>query len=346
MNLSANNIQQHLQRGLKPIYVVAGDEPLQKMETLDAIRAQARKQGYNQREVFDVDRQFKWDELLASANSLSLFAELRILELRMPTGAPGKDGGAVLAEYAENLPDDAILIVQSGKIDKRSKNSKWYKALDAQGVMIDVWPVKATEIMGWIRNRLAQRGVQAEPEAVKMIAQRVEGNMLAAAQEIEKLLLLVGQNTQTLTAQQVVDAVANSARFTVFDLIDSALRGEVAVARCMRILSGLKAEGVLPVMLLSPIVTELRSLTDMAEQIANGAHPSQVVNRVWANRKSLIANALERLTVKDLHHLLAQAGELDQINKGAKRGDAWLALQQLILGLSGVYLMPDLDDLI
>lgn len=341
MNLSANNIQQHLQRGLKPIYVVAGDEPLQKMETLDAIRAQARKQGYNQREVFDVDRQFKWDELLASANSLSLFAELRILELRMPTGAPGKDGGAVLAVYAENLPDDAILIVQSGKIDKRSKNSKWYKSLDAQGVMIDVWPVKATEIMGWIRNRLAQRGVQAEPEAVKMIAQRVEGNMLAAAQEIEKLLLLVGQNTQTLTAQQVVDAVANSARFTVFDLIDSALRGEVAVARCMRILSGLKAEGVLPVMLLSPIVTELRSLTDMAEQIANGAHPSQVLNRVWANRKNLIAKALERLTAKDVHELLAQAAELDQINKGAKRGDAWLVLQQLILGLSGVNLMTD-----
>lgn len=334
MRLSAAQIYKHLQGGLKPIYLVAGDEPLQMMETVDAIRARARELGYNQREVFDVARGFDWNSLLESSNMMSLFAEQRILELRMPSGAPGKDGGAALRAYAERPADDAVLIIQSGKIDNRSKNSAWFKALESQGVTIDVWPIKATEILGWIRERLAKKGLQADQDAVRLIAQRVEGNMLAAAQEIEKLLLVV--EAGQLTAEQVQEAVANSARYNVYELIDSALRGAMAAPRCIRILNGLKGEGVQPVQILSPIVTELRSLTGMAEQVADGANANRVLANVWNNRKNLVGKALQRVTASQCHDMLKHAAMIDRINKGVERGrDPWLELQQLILNLSG-----------
>lgn len=338
MKLSAAQIDKHLLGNLKPIYLVAGDEPLQMMETVDAIRARARELGFNQREVFDVAKGFDWNSLLESSNMMSLFAEQRILELRMPTGAPGKEGGAALKAYAERPADDAVLIIQSGKIDKRSKNSAWYKALDAAGVVMDVWPVKATEIMGWIRQRLASRGLQADDGAVRLIAQRVEGNMLAAAQEIEKLLLVVEQGQ--LTEEQAKDAVANSARYSVYDLIDSALMGERAAPRCVRILNGLRGEGVQPVQVLAPLVTELRSLTAMAEQVAEGASPARVLSNVWSNRKNLVGKALQRLSASQCQAMLRHAAEIDRINKGVERGrDPWLELQQLVLQLSGQRLL-------
>ena len=334
MRLSAAQIDKHLQGGLKPIYLVAGDEPLQLMETIDAIRARARKMGFNQREVFDVARGFDWNSLLESSNMMSLFAEQRILELRMPSGSPGKDGGAALRAYAERPADDAVLIIQSGKIDKRSKNSAWFKALESQGVTIDVWPVKATEIIGWIRDRLAKKGLQADQGAVRLIAQRVEGNMLAAAQEIEKLLLVVEQGE--LSEEQVQEAVANSARYNVYDLIDSALMGSKAAPRCIRILNGLKGEGVQPVQILSPLVTELRTLTAMAEQIAEGANAQRVLANVWSNRKNLVGKTLQRINAKQCHAMLRHAAEIDRVNKGVERGrDPWLELQQLVLNLSG-----------
>ncbi len=334
MRLGIAQIDKHLQGALKPLYLVAGDEPLQMMETVDAIRARARALGFSQREVFDVERGFDWNRLLESSNMLSLFAEQRILELRIPSGAPGKAGGEALKTYAERPADDAVLIIQSGKIDKRSKNSAWYKALDAAGVVMDVWPVKASEIMGWIRERLAKQGIQAEPEAVRLIAQRVEGNMLAAAQEIEKLLLLVGEDE--LSAAQVQEAVANSARYSVYDLIDAALLGSRAAPRCVRILNGLKGEGVQPVQVLAPLVTELRSLTTMAEQVAAGSSPGSALSQVWSSRKQLVGSALRRLSASECQAMLCHAAEIDRINKGVSRDrDPWRELQQLVLALSG-----------
>lgn len=334
MKLSAAQIGKHLQGGLQSIYLVAGDEPLQMMETVDAIRARARELGFSQREVFEVERGFDWGSLLESSNMMSLFAEQRILELRMPSGTPGKEGGAVLKTYCERPADDAVLIIQSGKIDRRSKNSAWFKAIESAGVVIEVWPVKATEIMGWIRNRLVARGLQADQEAVRLIAQRVEGNMLAAAQEIEKLLLQVEQGA--VTAEQVREAVANSARYNVYELIDSALRGPDAAARCVRILNGLKSEGVQPVQVLAPLVGEIRSLAGMADQVARGARIPQVIAAVWQNRKNLVGKALSRLQVEDCSRMLRHAAEIDRINKGVERGrDPWLELQHLVLQLAG-----------
>lgn len=329
MKISAAQIQTHLSKGLKTIYCISGDEPLQMMEAVDAIRAHARQQGFTQREVFDVERGFDWNSLLASSNTLSLFAEQRILELRLPSGSPGKDGGEALREYAARPAEDAVLIIQAGKIDKRSKNSAWYKALDAAGVMIEIWPIKATEIIPWIRTRLANKGLQADNDAVRLIAQRVEGNLLAAAQEVEKLLLLQGEGT--LSLEQAQQAVANHARYSVYELIDSALRGEMAVPRCLRMLRGLKAEGTHAVQVLSPIVTELRSLNRMCEQAEQGVLHGQIMSSVWANRKSLVAQALQRLSSQQCQRLLAQAAQVDAINKGVARGDAWLALEQLLI---------------
>ncbi|EDY86054.1 DNA polymerase III, delta subunit [gamma proteobacterium HTCC5015] len=331
--IGAQNIQQHLARGLQPVYLVAGDEPLQSMETVDAIRAAARQAGHSLREVFEVDRQFDWSRLLESGNSMSLFAEQRILEVRLPSGAPGKEGGKAIVEYCQRPADDAILLIQSGKIDKRSKNSAWFKAL-MQFVVVEVWPIKPAEIVRWIGERMASRGLQADRDAVRLVAQRVEGNMLAAAQEIEKLLLLLGPGA--VTAEQVREAVANSARYNPFDLIDSALMGEKAAPRCVRMLQGLKGEGVQPPQVLAPLVNELRNLHAMALQVEAGRPPAAVMGKVWNQRKNLVGSALGRLSSSLLSDLLRHAAHIDRINKGAAHGyDAWLELQTLFLTLAG-----------
>lgn len=331
--IGAQNIQQHLARGLQPVYLVAGDEPLQSMETVDAIRAAAREAGHSLREVFDVDRSFDWSSLLASGNSMSLFAEQRILELRIPNGAPGKEGGKAIVEYCQRPADDAILLIQSGKIDKRSKNSAWFKALLPFAV-VEVWPIKPNEIMPWITQRMSSRGLQADGDAVRLVAQRVEGNMLAAAQEIEKLLLLLGPGA--VGVEQVREAVASSARYNPFDLIDSALMGPKAAPRCVRMLQGLKSEGVQPPQVLAPLVNELRSLHGMSLQVAAGRPPAAVMSKVWAQRKNLVGNALTRLSPTTLSELLRHAALIDRINKGAAHGyDAWLELQTLFLILAG-----------
>ena len=244
-----------------------------------------------------------------------------------------------LKAYCDRPAEDAVLIIQSGKIDKRSKHSAWFKAIAQMGVIIEVWPVKVTQIIPWIRQRLTQKGLNADQDVVRIIAQRVEGNLLAAAQEIEKLLLLFG--TGDVSVGQVQEAVASSARYGVYDLIDSALMGPKAAARCVRILSSLKAEGVQPAQVLAPLVGELRGLAGMGEQMARGASMQHVLARVWTGKKSLVASALSRLQAQECNMMLKHAAEIDAINKGVARNrDPWIELQHLVLQLAGRPLSP------
>lgn len=329
MKLRPDQLERHLGGDLAAIYFVCGDEPLQVMESVDRIRAEARKRDYSEREIMDVDAQFDWNLLLDAGNSLSLFAEKRILELRMPGGKPGKSGSQVLQQYAERPADEAILIVSSGKIESSAKNTKWFKTLDQQGVIIQCWPVSTDQLPGWINQRLQSRGMLADTEAVQLLADRVEGNLLAASQEIDKLFLLFGAGK--LSFEQMASAVANSARYNIYDLVDSALSGDVA--RTSRIISGLKSEGVEPVLMLWALSRELRQLAKIAEaRVSVDAAMAQF--RVWDNRKPLLRKALSRHRAPRWKLFLRRCARIDKVIKGVEDGRAWDELLMLSMQIA------------
>lgn len=334
MKLYPDKLEPALKKDLLPIYFFSGDEPLQLGEAADAVRRHAREQGFTEREVMHAEKGFDWNELLASSNAMSLFAEKRIIDLRLPSGKPGKDGGAALAEYAERPPEDTILLISSGKVDKRSQSAKWYKALDKVGATLQVWPVEAPDMPRWLDQRLRSRGLQAERDAVRMIAERVEGNLLAAAQEVDKLVLLNGAGA--LSAEQVEEAVADSARFDVFGLVDAALMGDAP--RLTRMLDGLRGEGVEPILVLWALTRELRSLADMAAQIESGKGIDGVLSRVWGKRKGPVKAGLQRHNKARWQQMLRRTARLDRVIKGAAPGNAWDELLQLGLLMAGVQL--------
>jgi DNA polymerase III subunit delta len=331
MKVRPDQLKQHLQKGLQSIYFVSGDEPLQVIEAVDTIRSTARANGFTEREVMDVDSHFDWSMLLDAGNSMSLFAEQRILELRMPTGKPGKAGSQALLEYAQRPAEDAVLIISSGKIEGSAKNTKWFKTLDQVGVVIQSWPISPHELPRWIDQRMRVKGLTTTRDAVALLAERVEGNLLAASQEIDKLYLLFGQSEITL--EQVTSAVADSARYSIYDLVDSALGGDLI--RTTRIVGGLKSEGVEPVLALWAMTREVRILTSIAE--ANmSADAAMTKARVWDNRKALVKKALSRHSATRWKAFLKRCGKIDKVIKGIEPGRAWdelLALtSQIALG--------------
>jgi DNA polymerase III subunit delta len=334
MKLYPDKLEAALKKNLLPIYFFSGDEPLQLGEAADAVRRAAREQGFTEREVMHAEKGFDWNELLMASNAMSLFAEKRVIDLRLPSGKPGKDGGAALAEYAARPPEDTIFLVSSGKVDKRSQSAKWYTALDKVGATLQVWPVETNEMPRWLDQRLRSRGLQADKDAVRLIAERVEGNLLAAAQEVDKLVLLNGAGT--LSAEQAEAAVSDSARFDVFGLVDAALLGDAP--RSTRMLDGLRGEGVEPILVLWSLTRELRSLADMAAQIESGKGVDGVLARVWGKRKGPVKAALQRHNRARWQQMLRRAARLDRVIKGAAPGNAWDELLQLTLLMAGVQL--------
>lgn len=318
MKVRPDQIQQHLNKGLQPIYFVYGDEPLQVMETADAIRAKARELGYSEREVMDVDNKFDWSQLQDVGNSLSLFAEQRILELRMPTGKPGKPGSQALLDYAQRPADDAVLIITSGKLEGSAKNTKWHKTLDQVGIIVQCWPVAVHELPRWIEQRMQGLGMQASRDAVALLVERVEGNLLAAAQEIDKLYLLYGP--VRLELEQLTAAVTDSARYSIYDLVDCALSGDLA--RTSRIIGGLKNEGVEPVLALWALSREVRLLTSLAES-GMSQDAAMAKARVWDSRKALLRKALSRHTTVRWRNFLKRCARIDKVIKGVEPGRPW-----------------------
>ena len=271
--------------------------------------------------------------MLQARDTLSLFAERRLVELRLPGGKPGEAGAKVLREYAANPPDGDVLLVISGKIDKDAQRSKWYTALDQAGVTVQVWPLSTAQLPAWIERRMHARKMRPSAEAVALLAERVEGNLLACAQEIEKLLLLHGSGT--VDAEAVSAAVSDSARYSVYDLVDRALAGDATAVT--RVLRGLQGEGEEPIVVLWALSREIRALAAMAEALQRGTGLEQVLvaNKVWENRKSLVRAALKRNPPRTLRRLLQQAGRADRVIKGVAAGNKWDELQRLALGLAG-----------
>ncbi|HEY9198147.1 MAG TPA: DNA polymerase III subunit delta [Gammaproteobacteria bacterium] len=333
MQLKPEQLAQHLKKGLAPIYFIYGDELLLVQEAADAIRAAARAHGYSEREVFTVDREFDWYQLTESSNNLSLFAERRILEVRMPTGKPGDAGGKALRAYSERPPEDTLLLIVSGKLDAQQRKSKWVTDLEAAGVGVPVWPVETRQLPQWIRARMQGLGLQPTPEAAELLAERIEGNLLAGAQEIDKLRLLLGQGP--VDAAAVTAAVTDSARFDVYGLVDTALAGEAD--RSLRMLTGLRGEGVEPVLVVWALARELRSLAGMAWEIGRGESAGAVMarHRVWAKRQPVVGKALTRQSQDGWWELLAACARLDRVIKGLAPGNPWDELVHLCLRLAG-----------
>jgi len=340
MQIAPQHLASQLQRGLKSLYTVHGDEPLLLQEAQDAIRAAARAQGYSERTVHTVSgARFDWAEVLAAGASLSLFADKRITEIRIPGGKPGKDGSIALQQLAERAPsDDAhITLLALPRMDKASRSSAWFGALEQHGVVLEVQSVERAALPSWIAQRLALQGQRVEAgeagqNTLQIFADLVEGNLLAAHQEIQKLALLY-PNAETLSLQQVEGAVLNVARYDVFKLGEAVLSGQSA--RVQRMLLGLQAEGEAEVLVHFMLSEDLRALKRVKDAMAQGRPLPLALreNRIWGVRERLFERVLPRLSPRALSALLRAAHQVDGVVKGLKHPDwpsnGWGALQRL-----------------
>lgn len=332
MKINGNQLSVHLQKKLAPCYLVTGDEHLLVDEALDAIRAAAREQGFSSRELHVATAGFDWSQLRNSSSNLSLFAEKRIIELRLPTGKPGRIGSQAIVDFVENTDTELMLIISSPKLDRSAQSSKWAKSVDKKGVSLPLWPIGPRELPGWIADRMRRAGLQPDRGAVTLIADRVEGNLLAADQEIEKLRLILGEGK--VTADDVGTAVANSSRYDVFKLVDAALTGDAK--RALKILSGLRAEGIEPVIVVWALTRELRTLANLTDAISRGADLASGMQKtgVWSNRQALVRSCIGRHQHGDFHRLLKAANRADQAAKGQSSADPWQLSTNIVLGIS------------
>ncbi len=342
MQLSPDQLTNHLQQGLAPLYVIHSDEALLQLEAVDQLRQAARQQGYTEREVFTVEGRFDWQQLLHSGASLSLFAERRIVELRIPGGKPGTEGSKVLQEYCANLPADTLTLITLPKLDKTNQNSVWFKALDKAGMSLAIPVVERHRLPQWIEQRLARQQQFADRDVLQFLTERVEGNLLAAEQEIRKLgLLLPGGK---LAFAQVETAVLDVARFDVYKLSEAILAGDVA--RTGKTLTGLKDEGTAPTILVWKLADDVRALARLkvAQQAGQPLAGLWQQLRIWDSRKPLYEKALARLSLKALHYCLTQLTEVDRAIKGVGSGEPWARLEALTLTLArGKLLVKELN---
>jgi DNA polymerase-3 subunit delta len=323
-----------LARGLRSAYLVTGFEPLLIAEACDAVRAAARAQGYADREVHFLERGFDWNALLADAANLSLFASRRLIELKIgPT--PDAEAQKALAGLAARPPEDTVLLV-SGELERKTLSTQWVKAFDEHGVLVVAQAVERPALPGWIRERLGRKGVTLEPAAAELLADRVEGNLLAAQQEIERIALLMPG--AQLDAGSVAELVVDSARYDVFELAAAAFSGQPQ--RALRILAGLRAEGREPPLVLWALLNDLRGLSRVAQRLERERAVDEIFRseQIWSNRQVPLKAALRRLSRADIESLLLAAAAADRIAKGSLRGDAWVALEALVARIAGVRL--------
>jgi DNA polymerase III subunit delta len=327
LRLTAEQLPAALAKNMAGVYLVSGDEPLLVGEAADAIRAAARAAGYADRTVFFIDRSFDWDELRHASQALSLFAERRLFELRMPSGKPDK-GAQQLADLAERPPPDVVCLVITDKLDKKAGDAAWVRAVEKHGVWVPLWPVQTAALPAWLRARAKQLKIEIEPAAAQLIVDRVEGNLLAAKQELEKLSLLA--DGKPIGTDLVLRSVGDSARYDVFQLAEAAAGGDGE--RALRVLLGLKSEGVEPTLILWALVRELRGLWQARER---DRLRSADRGSGWNLAATPSPRALSRLKTLPLPRLLMQAGHADRVIKGLAPGDAWSALTGLTGGLAG-----------
>lgn len=341
MRISTDQLPQHLSRELKPLYAVFGDEPLLALEASDRIRAKARAEGYSEREILTVDTGFKWKELAFAGNSQSLFASRKLLELRIPTGKPGTEGSAALQAYCEALPQDVVTLVCLPDIDWRAQKAGWFEALGRTGVMIEAKMVPRRALPQWIAGRLRDQNQETDEETLEFIADRVEGNLVAAYQEVQKLALLFGSGK--ISFAEVREAVLDVARYDVFNLGEALIKGEVL--HLSRMLDGLRGEGVAPPLVLWAMAEEIRAIGKIITGTASGKPLSMLWReaRIWgAPHQNLMQQNIKRFSLSQVTEALRHAATIDRMIKGLIRGDVWDELLQLGLRFAqgGASVMP------
>lgn len=318
---------------LAPVYLIAGPETLRVLEAADAIRARARGAGIGEREVFDADgRDFDWNQLDASFNAPSLFSARRLVEVRLPSGKPGKDGAEVISQFCANPAPDVVLMITANEWSK-AHQGKWAEAVNRIGVLSVAWAIKPHELPDWIERRLRGKGLRADPAAVQRLAERVEGNLLAAAQEIDKLALLA--DGQPLDVERMESLVADAARYDVFRLLEATFSGQPPAV--LRMLAGLRGEGEAVAALMPMVIRELLAGAGLARVQARGGNlAAEMKSRgIWESRQAPYKRALQRHPEgKRWERFVAEAGLVDRIAKGRADGDAWLALERLLVAVA------------
>jgi DNA polymerase-3 subunit delta len=314
------------------VYLVAGDEPLLVDEALEQIRVAARRGGFTTRELHVVDRSFRWAELESEADNLSLFATRKIVELRMATPRPGDAGSRVIASLAERDDPDRLLLIGAGeKLDSAAQRTAWVKAIEKHGVLVEVWPIERGELPRWVQQRATAAKLKLTPAAAQALAERVEGNLLAADQEIKRLALSAAG--QAVDEAEVLESVANNSRFDVFALADAVLAGETA--RAFKILWSLRAEGVSPVLISWALNRDIGLLSQLDYAVRHGDNLDGALEhqRVWRRRQSLVKQAMRRFKTRQLAALLTQAAEVDAALKGVFPAEPWATLTGLLIAM-------------
>ncbi|MDZ7790233.1 MAG: DNA polymerase III subunit delta [Xanthomonadales bacterium] len=330
MKLFPEKLPQRLQQGLDAVYLIAGQEPLLIEEACDAVRRAARDAGVDERVVLEADARFDWDQLGSATETNSLFASQRLVEVRLPSGKPGREGGAVLRDWVARATDD-ILLVKCDAWDMASEKTAWVKALDGAGVYVPCWKVKPPRLPQWIAQRLSSRGIRADPSACRFLAERLEGNLLAAAQEIERLALLYpgGQ----IGLEQVRAAVADSARFDSFRLMELVFAGQAGAAvRCIR---GLREADTPMPLIVGALARELQTIGNF-QLLSRSQSAGQAFKAlgIWKSRQQPVADAARRMSPEVVRQSLAQLSNLDQLSKSSGRGMFWLRLERLCVALA------------
>ncbi|QJQ93994.1 MULTISPECIES: DNA polymerase III subunit delta [Halomonadaceae] len=337
MKVFPDKLPEELAKRLPSVVIVAGDEPLIHMEACDAVRSAAREHGIEERDVLHVEANFQWGRLTESAASLSLFAQSKLIELRLGNQSPGQEGGKALEAYAEQAKgSDNMLLISASKLDRKQQQSRWFKALDKIGLFAPVWPVDHQRLGFWMRDRAGRHGLSMDMEAARLLGERTEGNLLAADQELQKLALLLPPGARVDSAT-IAGGVQDSARYDVFTLTDACLRGERE--RASRIMQGLKGEGAEATLILWALTRELRTLLSLYQHMDQGQSFEHACKSqkpmIFDKRRPTYQQALNRLPIKRLHKLLLFAQRLDLAIKGANPLPLWEGLHDLALTLAG-----------
>ena len=330
MNVRPDQLQSMIAKKVYPVYMVSGDEPLQQMESLDLIRSFLRQNDFSEREILDVDAQFDWFRLMAEASNMSLFASRRIVELRLPSAKPGKQGSQVLKDYLSQAPEDTVLIINAGKIDGNSKKSAWYKSVDQSGLVVQCWPLPVDKLPHWLKQRFKARDMDVDNDVLTYISQHIEGNLLAADQEIEKLSLLLGAGK--ITYADVAEAVTSQSRHNVFELLDMLLVGNTK--RVIKIIAALKAEGMAPVVVNWALAKDIRLLAQVSQDVSS-ADFTLKRSGVWQSRIAIFKSCISRHTRRSLQLMLKRCAYIDAVSKGMIEANVWDEIESLCVRLAG-----------
>ncbi|MGH8294638.1 MAG: DNA polymerase III subunit delta [Steroidobacteraceae bacterium] len=338
LKLTLESLAAHLEQRLLPAYLVSGDEPLLTGEAADSIRTRARAAGFTEREVHFLERGSDWDDVRASAGNLSLFGSRRLLELRLPTARPGVAGNNALLTLLQRDDPDTLLLILAPRLDRDAQGAQWLRALESRGGWLPIWPVEADRLAGWLRGRCRRLRLEADEEALALLAERTEGNLLAAHQELEKLRLLAPAGP--ITSDAVLASVADSARFDVFRLSEAVLSGQAA--RALRVLAGLKSEGTEQTLVLWALTKALRDLwgalaSPRAAPRARGG---------WQRQSAALDKALRRAPRLSFRALALRAARADRMIKGRLQGDAWDEMALLAADICGRPALPALQSML